>query len=69
MSQLELLHIIRAAVDQAIGDHHEARIQKQLAEYWEKKYNDLLNDSIKASEETAMGMLQLALHQADQKKG
>jgi len=53
---------ISAAVNDAIYALHTLPVMQKERDEWKRKYDELLTDSIRTSEQTAMGMLQLVLH-------
>ena len=59
---LSMLIDIRDAIDDAINAMNMLPTVMAERDELKRKYDELLSDSISASEKTAMGMLQLALH-------
>lgn len=58
---LEFLLAVKRAAEQAIQDHHDAVLYRTEADYWRKKYSELLDSSIKHNETMMGNMLQMVL--------
>jgi hypothetical protein len=60
-TQLDLLYMVKGLVDRAIDDHLDALYWKKDRDEWKRLYHELLDSSIKSSEELTANMLKAVL--------